>query len=186
MAISVNELASAAGFACDVDPTLCSALATHKVENHEEEYRMSCLLMVFLAVSIPLLARDEKSFFTTQLVAHGNNCHTLARAINHVAAALFTVHGGNVEDRLKEFLAVSTRAFRFQIDDFDSHSAGFFEFTEIGSRKRSRFDAKSRIDLFTSRTNCSFFTVLDNGFIRIVFSLRVATQQLPCSDAITS
>ena len=63
--------------------------------------------MVFLAVSIPMLARDEKSEFDAQLVAHGNNCHTLARSINHVAAALFTINGGNVEERLKEFLAVS-------------------------------------------------------------------------------
>ena len=67
--------------------------------------------MVFLAVSIPVLARDEKSLFNTSLVAHGNNCHTLARAVNHVAAALFTVHNGNVEERLKEFLAVSSHLF---------------------------------------------------------------------------
>ena len=63
--------------------------------------------MVFLAVSIPLLARDEKSLFLAELVSHANNCHSLARSVNHVAAALFTVHQGHVEERLKEFLAVS-------------------------------------------------------------------------------
>lgn len=108
VSISVNELASAAGFTCDVDPTLCSALASQKVDNRDDEYRTACLLMVFLAVSIPMLARDEKSLYDAQLVAHGNNSHTLARAINHVAAALFTVHGGSVEERLKEFLALAS------------------------------------------------------------------------------
>ena len=29
--MSVNDLASAAGLACDIDPTLCSALASQKV-----------------------------------------------------------------------------------------------------------------------------------------------------------
>ena len=39
---------------------------------------------------------------------HQNNAHCLAKAINALAGALFTNHGpGDVEDRLKEFLAVS-------------------------------------------------------------------------------
>ena len=39
---------------------------------------------------------------------HANNSHCLAKAINALAAAMFTIHGpGDVEDRLKEFLAVS-------------------------------------------------------------------------------
>jgi len=106
--MTVNELASAAGMPCDIDPTLCNAIASVKSESNDDDYKVSCLLMVFLAVSIPVLARDEKSLFNTSLVAHGNNCHTLARAINHVAAALFTVHNGNVEERLKEFLALAS------------------------------------------------------------------------------
>jgi len=64
--------------------------------------------MVFLAVSIPVIARDDRSLFLAELVGHSNNCHCLARAVNHVAAALFTVHRGNIEERLKEFLAVSS------------------------------------------------------------------------------
>nr|CAB3264230.1 nck-associated protein 1 [Phallusia mammillata] len=106
--MSVNELASAAGLSCEIDPTLCSALASQKVENQEEEYRVSCLLMVFLAVSIPLLARDDKSLFLADFVGHGNNCHCLARAVNQIASALFTVHRGKVEERLKEFLALAS------------------------------------------------------------------------------
>ena len=39
---------------------------------------------------------------------HANNVHCLAKAINSLAGALFTVHGpGDVDTRLKEFLAVS-------------------------------------------------------------------------------
>ena len=41
---------------------------------------------------------------------HGNNIHCLAKAINSLAGALFTVLGhGDVEIRLKEFLAVSQK-----------------------------------------------------------------------------
>lgn len=40
-------------------------------------------------------------------VGHTNNVHCLAKAINSLAGAMFTVHGpGDVEMRLKEFLAV--------------------------------------------------------------------------------
>ena len=39
---------------------------------------------------------------------HANNSHCLAKAINSLAGALFTIHGpGDVDERLKELLAVS-------------------------------------------------------------------------------
>lgn len=42
------------------------------------------------------------------LIGHTNNIHCLAQAINGIAGALFTICGhGDIEDRLKEFLAVS-------------------------------------------------------------------------------
>ena len=45
---------------------------------------------------------------TCGCVGHANNVHCLAKAVNALAGALFTVHGpGDVEMRLKEFLAVS-------------------------------------------------------------------------------
>lgn len=41
-------------------------------------------------------------------IGHTNNIHCLAQAINGIAGALFTICGhGDIEDRLKEFLAVS-------------------------------------------------------------------------------
>jgi len=39
---------------------------------------------------------------------HCNNIHCLAKAINQIAAALFTIHKGSIEDRLKEFLALAS------------------------------------------------------------------------------
>lgn len=44
-------------------------------------------------------------------LGHCNNIHCLAKAINQIAAALFTIHKGSIEDRLKEFLAVGTTLF---------------------------------------------------------------------------
>lgn len=43
---------------------------------------------------------------------HCNNIHCLAKAINQIAAALFTIHKGSIEDRLKEFLAVRRHTLR--------------------------------------------------------------------------
>jgi NCK-associated protein 1 len=64
--------------------------------------------MVFVAVSIPKLARQDASVYRASLEAHSNNIHCLAAAVNSIFGALFTIYGQNdVEDRLKEFLAVS-------------------------------------------------------------------------------
>ncbi|XP_039255502.1 nck-associated protein 1-like isoform X1 [Styela clava] len=108
VSIGINELASAAGIQCEVDPALCHALASQKSENPEEEHKLSCLLMVFLAVSIPVLARDEGSLYLPELGAHGNSCHCIALAVNRIAAALFTVNNGNISERLTEFLALAS------------------------------------------------------------------------------
>lgn len=56
---------------------------------------------------------------------HCNNIHCLAKAINQIAAALFTIHKGSIEDRLKEFLAVRrhtlTRRRLFRLDSANDH-----------------------------------------------------------------
>uniref|UniRef100_A0A8C7TYB2 Nck-associated protein 1 n=1 Tax=Oncorhynchus mykiss TaxID=8022 RepID=A0A8C7TYB2_ONCMY len=72
----------------------------------EEEYKIACLLMVFVAVSMPTLASNVMSQYSPAIQGHCNNIHCLAKAINQIAAALFTIHKGSIEDRLKEFLAV--------------------------------------------------------------------------------
>ncbi len=77
------------------------------LETGEDEYMLACLLMVFVAVSIPRLARNEGSVYRASLEGHSNNIHCLAAAVNAIFGALFTIWGqGDIEDRLKEFLAV--------------------------------------------------------------------------------
>ncbi|XP_045128198.1 membrane-associated protein Hem-like isoform X1 [Portunus trituberculatus] len=106
----VNELSSAAGHPCDVDPALVNVLRSHKNEVPEEEFIITCLLMVFVAVSIPKLARYDNTVYKPAYAAHANNSHCLAQAVNTLFAALFTYCGRaqDIEERLKEFLALAS------------------------------------------------------------------------------
>ena len=116
----VSEMTSAAGLSCKVDPALTSALRQACTPTpapgqkqaeivEEEEHVLVCLLMVFVAVSIPKLARNESSFYRASLEGHSNNIHCMATAINNVFGALFTICGQNdMEDRMKEFLALAS------------------------------------------------------------------------------
>lgn len=50
----------------------------------------------------------SNSFFKIYIsLGHNNNIHCLARAINQLAAAMFTIQNKNIEQQLKEFLLVS-------------------------------------------------------------------------------
>ena len=60
-------MASAAGLPCDIDPALCAALRSQKTEIGEDDYNIACLLMVFVAVAIPKLARSEMSVYKAEL-----------------------------------------------------------------------------------------------------------------------
>ncbi|VDI73344.1 NCK-associated protein 1, partial [Mytilus galloprovincialis] len=105
----VNEMSSASGLSCDIDPTLINALRQQKSERRENEYEVACLLMVFVAVAIPKLARQDSSVYKASLEGNVNNCHCLALAVNQLAGALFSIHGpGDVHDRLQEFLALAS------------------------------------------------------------------------------
>uniref|UniRef100_A0A8C5SMP6 Uncharacterized protein n=1 Tax=Laticauda laticaudata TaxID=8630 RepID=A0A8C5SMP6_LATLA len=73
----------------------------------EEDYKTACLLLVFIAVSLPLLISDPSSIYLTEIDGYRNNIHCLAKAIIQVSAALFTIHNKNIESHLKEFLVVS-------------------------------------------------------------------------------
>uniref|UniRef100_A0A452IMV1 Nck-associated protein 1 n=1 Tax=Gopherus agassizii TaxID=38772 RepID=A0A452IMV1_9SAUR len=102
VAMNVYELSSAAGLPCEIDPALVVALSSQKSENisPEEEYKIACLLMVFVAVSLPTLASNVMSQYSPAIEGHCNNIHCLAKAINQIAAALFTIHKGSIEDQL--------------------------------------------------------------------------------------
>lgn len=60
-----------------------------------------------IVLDIDILQVLFQSLFVCLCLGHTNNVHCLAKAINSLAGAMFTVHGhGDVEMRLKEFLAV--------------------------------------------------------------------------------
>ncbi|XP_048878805.1 nck-associated protein 1-like [Brienomyrus brachyistius] len=108
--LSVFELASSAGLACDIDPALVTAIASMRADGSsvDEEYKLSCLLLVYLAVSLPTLALDANSYYSRDCGGHHNNIHCLATAINQLSAAMFTVLNKNIEQHLKEFLLVAS------------------------------------------------------------------------------
>jgi len=106
----INEMASAAGFPSRLDPMIIQCIQTlPRVEMEIDDYQISCLLMVFVAVSIPRLAKSESSIYKAPLKGHANNIHCLALAVNQVFGALFSLsQQQDVEDRLKEFLALAS------------------------------------------------------------------------------
>ncbi|XP_043979004.1 nck-associated protein 1-like [Gambusia affinis] len=108
--LSVFELASAAGLKCDIDPSLVAAISNMQTDNTsvEEEFKLSRLLLVYVAVSLPTLALDPNSLYSQEHGGHNNNIHCLAAAINQLAAAMFTVQNKNIEQQLKEFLLLAS------------------------------------------------------------------------------
>lgn len=110
VASQVNELASAAGMHDVIDPTLITALKAQRSElSNEDEHLAACLLLVFIAVSLPRLARSESSMYRAYLGGHANNAHCLAAAVNTILCALFGIAGRrDTEERLKEFLALAS------------------------------------------------------------------------------
>uniref|UniRef100_A0A8C1EUN5 NCK associated protein 1 like n=1 Tax=Cyprinus carpio carpio TaxID=630221 RepID=A0A8C1EUN5_CYPCA len=108
--LSVYEMASAAGLPCEIDPALVSAIANMQTDNSsiEDEFKITCLLLVFIAVSLPTLCLDPNSFYSRAQGGHQNNIHCLATAVNHIAAAMFTVQRKNTRIQLQEFLKVAS------------------------------------------------------------------------------
>lgn len=108
-AVTVDILSSSVGLPCNVDPALVNALKMEREIDPEKDYNTSCLLMVFIAVSLRALVRNESTIYNPVHEAHPNNCHCYALAINAMAGALFQLHGqGDVEERLREFLALAS------------------------------------------------------------------------------
>ncbi|KAH8034712.1 hypothetical protein HPB51_000802 [Rhipicephalus microplus] len=101
----VSEMASAAGLPCKVDPALVAALRSQKNDLGDDEYQVACLLMVFVAVSLPKLARTEGSVYKPSLeVTDGatgsRRAHSQGRRFHEVPAARSLVFPAHVLVRL--------------------------------------------------------------------------------------
>jgi NCK-associated protein 1 len=125
----INEMASSCGFSTTIDSGLYAIIkAPNPKVNPDDEYTISCLLMVLLAVSISRLTRYDSSQYKVELQAHGNNAHCIANAINTLAACLFYDMGAdvqrNIENRLTEFLALASSALlKLCQESYDSTSS---------------------------------------------------------------
>lgn len=130
----INEMISSTGSSTIIDSTLCQALINQKntmnnnlTNNHHadptsashdtEDYNLSCLILVYIAVALPRLARLESTKYIVALDAHANNSHCLIRAINTLITTFFFEHGQrHIEDRCKEFLALASSSLLRLID----------------------------------------------------------------------
>lgn len=116
----VNEMATASGLQARIDPTLMAALRVQKNDMGEDEYEIACLMMVFIAVSLPRLAKMDSSTYKPSLEAHSNNIHCIATAVNSIAPAIFSIlNHGDIEDRLKEFLGLASSSLLRLIGETD-------------------------------------------------------------------
>ncbi|KAK0397830.1 hypothetical protein QR680_002290 [Steinernema hermaphroditum] len=111
--LAISEMCAAVGSKTTVDLALVNAIRaqaqTQRLTNPEEHYNISCLLFVFIAISLPKLALASTSFFRAHILASQNNSHTIPLAVNTLAGALFTLHEKNdVVPRMKEFLALAS------------------------------------------------------------------------------
>lgn len=116
----VNEMANASGLRSRIDPTLTAALRVQKNDMGEDEYEIACLMMVFIAVSLPRLAKMDTSTYRPSLEAHTNNIHCIATAVNSIAPAMFSIlNHGDIEERMKEFLGLASSSLLRLIHETD-------------------------------------------------------------------
>lgn len=118
--LKLTELGSSAGLVSDLDVYLCRQLRNNLPNDGNkryEEYENCCLMLVYTAVAIPFLAKDQESKFDPNYGSHGNNTHCIAKAINTITHALFNVHKkspepmdreAEISQRMIEFLALAS------------------------------------------------------------------------------
>lgn len=117
---TAHEMASATGLPSRIDPFLMAALRVQKNDMGEDEYEIACLLMVFVAVSLPRLAKMESSTYRPSLGGHTNNIHCIATAVNSIAPAMFSIcNHGDIEERLKEFLGLASSSLLKLVQETD-------------------------------------------------------------------
>ena len=121
-AIDVSELCMATGLNCRIDASLVRALIAHGIDASEDRYKLSCLLMVYIAVTVPYLAKmSDGPVYRPNLDAFRQNSHCAIMAIGLLLAALFSIHGRGKEDteeRAKELLALSSNVTLLAFPDF--------------------------------------------------------------------
>ncbi|XP_031558221.1 nck-associated protein 1 homolog isoform X1 [Actinia tenebrosa] len=104
----VDEMATAAGQDCIVEPLLCTALRSLKEKKSEDDIQIWSLLQVFIAVALPSLAYKDATMYISELEATENNAHCIGTALNYLTGALCHNNGDNPEDKLREFLAIAS------------------------------------------------------------------------------
>ncbi|VDM37485.1 unnamed protein product [Toxocara canis] len=107
----ISEMCAAVGMSTEVDVALMNAVRaqTQQSQPPEEQYAVTCLLFVFIALSLPRLALSPSSTFKATLHASPNNSQCIPIAVTTLANALFCLHGrGDVVERMKEFLALAS------------------------------------------------------------------------------
>lgn len=103
-----KEMTVTIGLSSKVDTLLLDALAKQKSDTKSDEHLTACLLLVFVAISLPRLATSELSFYRASFEAHTNNVNCIALSVNSIFGALFTLYEqGDVKDRMEEFLALA-------------------------------------------------------------------------------
>jgi len=120
----IGEMCASVGVRTKVDIALVNAIRaqTHG-SSPDELYHLSCLLMVFIAVSLPRLAQAHATFFKASLAASLNNAHCIPTAVNVMAGALFNLHQrGDTIERMKEFLALASSSLLRMSDNMDRDS----------------------------------------------------------------
>ncbi|CAK5086077.1 unnamed protein product [Meloidogyne enterolobii] len=121
--INIGEACAASGFKLDVDLALANAIKqqanTNGLDDPNEHYKISCLLIVFIAISLPHLALNPQSCYKASLSVTKNNSHTIPLAVNTITGALFFLHQrGDTAERMHEFLAVFFKLLFLFLNNF--------------------------------------------------------------------
>ncbi|XP_065072072.1 nck-associated protein 1 homolog [Rhopilema esculentum] len=102
-----HEMIQAAGHDGNFDADLFHALRSAR-DKSEEDSSVWDLLLVFWATTIPTLAYKDTTEYIPALEGHFNNAHCMAKAVNAVSKAIFTITEMDSKEKMKDFLAVAS------------------------------------------------------------------------------
>lgn len=151
----ISEMCAAVGLDTEVDVALVNAVRAQNqpTQSTEEQYLVSCLLFVFIALSLPRLALSNSNILRASICASQNNSQCIAIAVSSLANALFCLHGkGDVVERLKEFLALASSGL-LRLSNEES--------TDLELLK-SRHSIYIILDQLVNRCSCLTFDLLES------------------------